>query len=121
MSAEKFTTEQVIKAIRDRKGIISSVADALGVSRLTVYNYAQRHPTVHQALQDERERMVDTAESALYVALANKEPWAISLTLKTLGKNRGYVERQENENRESGEVTIKVVYADHRTDAAEPA
>ena len=117
--AERYTTEQIISLIRDKRGIVSSVADALGCSRNTIMGYAERHATVRQALQDERERMVDTAESALYVALANKEPWAISLTLKTLGKNRGYVERQENENRESGEVTIKVVYADHRTDTTE--
>jgi predicted transcriptional regulator len=105
--AEHFTTEQVIRAIKDKKGIVSSVADTLGVSRLTVYNYINRHATVQQALQDERERMIDTAESALYVALSKQEAWAVSLVLKTIGKNRGYVERIENNI--SGEVTTYVV------------
>jgi predicted transcriptional regulator len=105
--AEHFTTEQVIKAIKEKKGIVSSVADTLGVSRLTVYNYINRHATVQQALQDERERMIDTAESALYVALSKQEAWAVSLVLKTIGKNRGYVERIENNI--SGEVTTYVV------------
>jgi hypothetical protein len=105
--AERFTTEQVIKAIKDKKGIVSSVADSLGCNRLTVYNYINRHATVQQALQDERERMIDTAESALYVALSKQEAWAVSLVLKTIGKNRGYVERIENNI--SGEVTTYVV------------
>jgi predicted transcriptional regulator len=107
--AEHFTTEQVIKAIKEKKGIVSSVADTLGVSRLTVYNYINRHATVQQALQDERERMIDTAESALYVALSKQEAWAVSLVLKTIGKNRGYVERHEVTGKDGENLKVEYV------------
>jgi hypothetical protein len=75
----------------------------------TVYNYINRHATVQQALQDERERMIDTAESALYVALSKQEAWAVSLVLKTIGKNRGYVERHEVTGKDGENLKVEYV------------
>ena len=39
--------------------------------------------------------MIDTAELKLWQSIQNGEAWGITLCLKTLGKDRGYVERQE--------------------------
>ena len=40
--------------------------------------------------------MVDTAELKLWQCIQNGEAWGITLCLKTIGKDRGYVERQEH-------------------------
>jgi hypothetical protein len=54
-----------------------------------------RHPAVAQVVAEEREPFVDVAELKLNAAVRRGEAWAICFTLKYLGKDRRYVERQE--------------------------
>src|SRR5262249_47101568 len=88
----KFTVEQVCAALVAKRGLIAAVAKMLGCQPQTVRNYAKRHPRVAEALREERERVLDAAEAALMAAVSNREAWAVCFTLKTLGKERGYVE-----------------------------
>lgn len=96
-------------------GVLSDIAANIGVERVTVYAWCEADPEFKQALEDSRERFVDLAESNLRKLVAgvpaiekdeNGEKrfagWierpsetAIIFTLKTRGKKRGYVERQE--------------------------
>lgn len=85
----------MIEAIRAERGMVTRVADRLSCTPNTVRNYVNEFPAVREALDEERERMTDLAESALYTAIANGEPWAVALYLRTQGRGRGYVERQE--------------------------
>ena len=98
-------------------GILSDIAANIGVERNTVYTWCKDDPDFSQALEDSRERFVDLAESNLRKLVAgvpaietdeNGEKrfagWierpsetSIIFTLKTRGKKRGYVERQEVE------------------------
>jgi hypothetical protein len=88
----KYAVCQVVQALREHHGLLSLAADALGCSRQTLYNYVQRHSVVAEVLAEERERFIDLAERGLYDHLQERSPWAISLTLKTLGRQRGYVD-----------------------------
>ena len=56
--------------------------------------------------------MVDLAEQKLWESIQNGEAWGITLCLKTIGKDRGYVERQEFTGENSGPLTLRVVYED---------
>ena len=56
--------------------------------------------------------MVDLAEQKLWESIQHGEPWGITLCLKTLGKDRGYVERQEVSGQAGTPLTLKVVYED---------
>lgn len=96
-------------------GILSDIAANLGVERSTIYTWCNDDEQFAQALEDSRERFVDLAESNLRKLLPAFRPskrtrmaekrfagWierpsetAIIFTLKTRGKKRGYVERQE--------------------------
>jgi len=93
--AKRYSIAKMIEAIRTEHGMVTRVADLLGCSPQTVRNYSRDYPAVQEALTEERERMTDLAESAMYTAISNGEPWAVAMYLKTQGKNRGYVERQE--------------------------
>lgn len=95
MKTERYTTEQVIAALRQAKGMVTIAAQALKCEPRTVRNYIDRYPTVKQACDDERAQVLDIAELRLYQAIQDREPWAITFTLKTIGKDRGYVDRQE--------------------------
>ncbi len=103
----KLTAESVTAAIRDMNGNISAVARRLGVCRQTVYNYIERHPSVKDVLTEARETMLDNAESALYRAVLNGEAWAVCFFLKTQGKSRGYVERQEVTGADGGPLVMR--------------
>lgn len=95
MNHEKFTLDQILEAIKGTRGIKSAVARNLGCEWPTVNNYAKRYATVREALETERETLIDTAELQL-VKLVNSGDWdAVKYTLKTIGRKRGYVERTE--------------------------
>lgn len=75
--------------------MIAVAARVLGCNRQTIYTAKKRDPQISDVLDGERELFVDTAELKLIDAVSRGESWAITLTLKTLGRHRGYVERVE--------------------------
>jgi len=89
---EKFTPEQVVTACKKAKGLITVAARHLECDPSTIRNYKKRYASVRIAIDEEREGVLDLAEARLYQAIDRGEPWAISLILKTVGKDRGYVE-----------------------------
>lgn len=110
MAKEIFTAETMIKALQATKGMVYLAAARLGCSYQTVYNYIERHPTVKAAWEAESGKMLDIGEMKLYEAVLNGEAWGVSLLLKTKGRHRGYVERQELTGENGKEFVIKVVY-----------
>lgn len=95
---ERYTTDQVIQAIQETKGMLTIAARRLNCDPRTIRNYIERHPTVAQAFKEQREGFLDTAELALMKAVQEGEAWAVSFALKTIGKSRGYIERIQVEN-----------------------
>lgn len=112
MSEHKFTPEQVIVAIQKSNGLITHAARKLKVTRQTVKNYVDKYPEVKAALDEMRDVLIDEAESALVSAVKRKEAWAISLVLKTIGKERGYVERQEVTGKDGAPIPVAIVKMD---------
>jgi hypothetical protein len=90
-----LTVDEVQAALESSSGNISFAARKLGCSRRAIYDKIQKSPTLKAALEDARETALDNAESALQSAVLAKEAWAVCFTLKTIGKGRGYVERNE--------------------------
>ena len=105
---QRYTASQVVEALDRHKGMVYLAADALGCSHQTVYNYAKRYKSVQEAIDRNRGQVLDTAELALYNAILNKEHWAITFALRTIGKDRGYTERQEQEisGKDGGPIVI---------------
>jgi Bacterial regulatory protein, Fis family len=95
---KKLTIKSVAEQIERTQGNISVAARSLAVTRQTLYNYMQASEKLRGLLNDARESMKDAAESALYAAVIEKQAWAVCFTLKTLGKDRGYVEKHEIEH-----------------------
>ena len=91
----RYTQEEVINALVQAGGLKMPAARALHCNRLTVSRYIARYPAVREAYEDAREGSIDLAQSKL-IALVEKEDWrAIRFMLCTLGKDRGFTERQE--------------------------
>ena len=113
MSRErKYSDAEIIKALDDKRGGIYVAADELGCSYKTIQRRAEKVPAVQEVINKYRHRRSDIAEMKLDQAIFKGEPWAILFQLKTQGKDRGYVERQEITGKDGNDVTIKVVYDD---------
>ena len=111
MARRRYSIATMIAAIRAEHGMVTRVADHLGCDPDTVRNYARDYPAISEALAEERERMTDLAECAMHKAISNGEPWAVALYLKTQGKHRGYVERQEVAGVENAPLTFTIQIA----------
>lgn len=104
----------VIDALQRMQGNVSAAARALGVARITLHRRINADPDLQAVVEDARQSMVDNAESALNRAVINGEAWAVCFTLKTQGRKRGYVERQELEHTGAGGGGIEIVARDYR-------
>ena len=107
MGTKRFSDAQIIAAIKAKKGLIYLAAQRLKCTPETIYQRIKESPDVAQAVKDAREQLIDTTEEKLFQSIAKRDPWAITLTLKTLGKHRGYVERTEQE--QIGTTKIQIV------------
>ena len=105
----KLSKRKVKEAIKGSKGIITAVANRCGVTRKQIYKYRDKYPDIREALQEERERLVDMAEKGLIINLDKQQPWAIGLVLKTLGRNRGYVEKLDVSGELNQPVVINII------------
>ena len=80
----------------DRTGCNKSAAcKACGVSRQTVYNWAESDPKFAMQMEDIEESNIDYVETKLMTRISQGDTTAIIFFLKTKGKHRGYVERTE--------------------------
>jgi hypothetical protein len=97
--------EDIAALITKRRGNISAVARNLKVARKTVYHKIKNSAYLQDVLEDSRETMLDNAEDKLGLSVKKGEAWAICFVLKTQGKSRGYVEKQEIQH--SGSIEHK--------------
>lgn len=98
---KNFDETQVVALLKQVHGNISAAANALGVERCTLYGYIKNHPVVTEILKDERQAMIDKAESVLWNAMDSTDMEialdASKYALDRIGRDRGYVTRQETD------------------------
>jgi hypothetical protein len=98
------TNAQIIKAIKDSRGLIAVAARKLGVSRRTIYNRMEKSEEIREALDEARDFVLDVGQAKLYQAVEQGESWAVQYLLNTLGKSRGFTTRQEVTGRDGGPI-----------------
>ena len=97
----------MIKAVIDCDGNLTAAAKYLQVARSTIYRRSEKNRKLAKAMDESKESMLDVAEGKLHEAVRAGDAWAICFYLKTQGKRRGYVERQEIQP-----VQIEMIYED---------
>jgi hypothetical protein len=102
----EYTDAAMVKALAECRGLVYHAADRVGCHPDTIYDRAKVSEAVAAAIRRERGKVVDTAESGLFDALAAGEPWAIQFALRNLGKDRGYVERTEVEQKTEARLRL---------------
>lgn len=91
----RLKQNEVFAALTACTGNVAAAARRLGATRSGLWFFIERHPRLLQLTKDFRESIVDHAESAFNKAVITEQPWAIQFALRTIGRKRGYVDRQE--------------------------
>jgi transposase len=109
---EKASVKKILSAISGTGGLISAIAKKLGVHYHTVLNYEKRYESVKQAIEEERDKILDKAESNLFVRIKEGDEETSKWFLARKGRHRGYSEKIDTEQK--GDITISVVYEEER-------
>jgi hypothetical protein len=80
----------VVKALAEAKGHVTRAAAALGKTRSALQKLVDDSPALQMEIYQQRESLVDRAETALRRAVHAKRPWAIMFTLSTRRRDAGY-------------------------------
>lgn len=93
----------MIHALERSLGVVSKAAKHAGISHWTHKKWLKEDPLYANMVEDMRELVLDFAESKLHEQVNKNNVIATIFLLKTLGKSRGYIERQEIDHTSKGE------------------
>jgi hypothetical protein len=106
-------TEQHKKAMLDALekslGVVTAACKAVGIGRTTHYLWMQEDPEYKKAVEELGDVALDFAESQLHKQIRDGNSTATIFFLKTKGKNRGYIERQEIHNTGDNLFNIQIL------------
>lgn len=89
--------KRFIEALEKKLGNISDACKAMNMSRQTFYDWKEQDDDFKEDVENVKEGLLDLAESKLLENIKKNENIAIIFFLKTKGKQRGYIEKQELE------------------------
>jgi len=99
----------LLEALEKSLGVVTTACKTVGVDRGTFYRYYNEDATFKQAVDELENVALDFAESQLHKQIQNGEVSSTIFYLKTKGKKRGYIERQETEHSGGVQVTFREV------------
>ena len=85
----------MLEALEKSLGIVTSACKSVGISRNTHYTWLKQDDIYKEAVEDIENIALDFAESQLHKQIKRGNTAGTIFYLKTKGKKRGYVERQE--------------------------
>jgi hypothetical protein len=85
----------MLDALEKSLGVVTAACKAVGIGRTTHYLWLQEDKEYKAAVDELSDVAIDFAESQLHKQIKEGNSTATIFFLKTKGKKRGYVERQE--------------------------
>jgi len=97
MKANKIeqTKKALIEALEKSLGVVTTACKQVGIGRTTFYDYINKDDDFAKQVADIQNIALDFAESQLHKQIQDGNTSATIFYLKTKGKKRGYVERNE--------------------------
>lgn len=83
------------EALEQSLGVVTTACKVVGLSRETHYRWLKEDPEYKEKVDALIDVALDFAESQLHKQIRDGNSTATIFFLKTKGKNRGYIERQE--------------------------
>ena len=85
----------MLKALEKSLSVVTTAVKSVGIDRQTHYNWLKKDPKYAENVKSIENITLDFAESQLHQQIREGNTTAIIFFLKTKGKKRGYIERQE--------------------------
>jgi len=103
--------ESLLKALEQSLGVVTVACKKAGTPRSTFYKWLKEDKDFAAEVSDIENVALDFAESQLHKQISENSTAATIFYLKTKGKQRGYVERQEITGAEGlpNNVTIEII------------
>lgn len=92
---EHIKKDAIIQALEKSLGVVTSACKQVGIGRTTFYEWLNNDPDFAKQVAEIQNVALDYAESNLHKQIGKGNTSATIFYLKTKGKNRGYIERQE--------------------------
>lgn len=87
----------LLAALEKSLGVVTTACKSVGLDRGTFYQYYHKDASFKAAVDDIENVALDFAESQLHKQIQRGEVSSTIFYLKTKGKHRGYVEKQQTE------------------------
>ena len=100
------TKKALLEALEKTLGIVTTACKVVGVQRGTFYRYYNEDKDFAKAVKEIENVVLDFAESQLHKQIKDNNTSSTIFYLKTKGKKRGYVERQEITGKEGEPIQI---------------
>ena len=87
--------ESILKSLEQSLGVVTVACKKADVPRSTFYKWLKEDEDFAEQVKDIENIALDFAESQLHKQISDNSTAATIFYLKTKGKKRGYIERQE--------------------------
>ena len=87
----------MLEALQRSLGVVTTACNVVGIHRDSHYRWLKEDAEYDQAVKSIEDVALDFAESHLHELIKSGNPAATIFLLKTKGRKRGYIERQEVE------------------------
>jgi len=102
----------MIEALEKSLGIVTTACKSVGINRSTHYDWMRDDEEYKKAVLGIEDIALDFAESKLHKSIEKGSDTATIFFLKTKGKKRGYIERNEfqiEQTEAPKEITFRIV------------
>jgi hypothetical protein len=97
MTNKDITKKAMLEALEKSLGVVTAACKSVDIARETHYRWMREDSDYKAAVEEIGDVAIDFAESQLHKQIKEGNSTATIFFLKTKGKKRGYVERQEIE------------------------
>lgn len=94
MNKSEHKKKALLDALEKTLGVVTTACKQVGIGRTMFYEY-MKDTSFRKQVDDLQNVALDFAESQLHKQIQDGNTAATIFYLKTKGKNRGYIERQE--------------------------
>lgn len=107
MANTDILKKAMLEALEKSLGIVTTACKTVGISRETHYRWLREDEAYKESVDSIADLTLDFVESQLHRQIQNGEVTSTIFYLKTKGKKRGFIEKQEIEH--SGNMQVNWV------------
>ena len=116
MDKTEHHKKAMIEALEKSLGVVTAACKSVGIGRTTHYMWMDQDPEYKRAVEDISDVALDFAETHLHKQIKEGSSTSTIFYLKTKGKKRGYIERQEVDLGTDNHFRIEVIRNEEDTD-----